>query len=187
MTAKTLSPQIPFRYRSVDSPTGVTRETAKRLAERLEVNKNHWAWLVYTKNSYPGQEEVSPDAMPCGLIDISPAGGDGQANGRPPVYDFFVWMRGAYRNTGLGRTAVQAVLDNLPNGVRPCRLRVRLPVESLTGPGGKLQEGMWLTFFHHHDFKRVAPPPPQAGQADGNGSVEKEIVLEREFGAPAQT
>ena len=31
MTAKALSPQIPFRYRSVDGPTGVTRKTAKRL------------------------------------------------------------------------------------------------------------------------------------------------------------
>lgn len=39
MTAKILSPQIPFRYRNVDSPTGVTRETAKRLAERLGVDE----------------------------------------------------------------------------------------------------------------------------------------------------
>ena len=39
MPAKTLSPQIPFRYRNFDSPTGVTRETAKRLAERLGVDE----------------------------------------------------------------------------------------------------------------------------------------------------
>ncbi len=39
MPAKTLSPQIPFRYRNLDSPTGVTRETAKRLAERLGVDE----------------------------------------------------------------------------------------------------------------------------------------------------
>jgi broad specificity phosphatase PhoE len=39
MHAKTLSPQIPFRYRNLDSPTGVTRETAKRLAERLGVDE----------------------------------------------------------------------------------------------------------------------------------------------------
>jgi len=31
--------QIPFRYRSVDSATGVTRETAKRLAEYLGVDE----------------------------------------------------------------------------------------------------------------------------------------------------
>ena len=39
MPPKALSPQIPFRYRNVDSPTGVTRETAKRLAERMGVDE----------------------------------------------------------------------------------------------------------------------------------------------------
>lgn len=39
MTSKALSPQIPFRYRSVDSPTGVTRHTAKRLAGHLGVDE----------------------------------------------------------------------------------------------------------------------------------------------------
>ncbi len=31
--------QIPFRYRAVDSATGVTRDTAKRLAEKLGVDE----------------------------------------------------------------------------------------------------------------------------------------------------
>ncbi len=39
MPEKNISPQIPFRYRNFDSPTGVTRETAKRLAERLGVDE----------------------------------------------------------------------------------------------------------------------------------------------------
>ena len=39
MPEKNISPQIPFRYRNSDSPTGVTRETAKRLAERLGVDE----------------------------------------------------------------------------------------------------------------------------------------------------
>ena len=39
MTTKVLSPQIPFRYRNVDSPTGVTRETAQRLAQQLSVDE----------------------------------------------------------------------------------------------------------------------------------------------------
>ncbi len=39
MPEKTLSQQIPFRYRNFDSPTGVTRETAKLLAERLGVDE----------------------------------------------------------------------------------------------------------------------------------------------------
>ena len=31
--------QIAFRYRNIDSPTGITRETAKRLADRLGVDE----------------------------------------------------------------------------------------------------------------------------------------------------
>ncbi|MEO5672836.1 MAG: hypothetical protein ABIR26_19275 [Ramlibacter sp.] len=39
MPARTLASQIAFRYRSVDSSTGVTRATAKRLAERMGVDE----------------------------------------------------------------------------------------------------------------------------------------------------
>jgi len=39
MTARTTANQIAFRYRSEDSATGVTRETAKRLAEYLGVDE----------------------------------------------------------------------------------------------------------------------------------------------------
>ena len=39
MPTRTLTKQIAFRYRSIDSATGVTRETAKKLAERLGVDE----------------------------------------------------------------------------------------------------------------------------------------------------
>ena len=39
MPAITASNQIAFRYRAVDSATGVTRDTAKKLAERLGVDE----------------------------------------------------------------------------------------------------------------------------------------------------
>lgn len=39
MPARTTTNQIAFRYRSIDSATGVTRETAKKLAERLGVDE----------------------------------------------------------------------------------------------------------------------------------------------------
>ncbi len=38
-TARTISNQIAFRYRTTDSATGITRETAKRLAEQLGVDE----------------------------------------------------------------------------------------------------------------------------------------------------
>ena len=39
MPARTLNDQIAFRYRAIDSTTGVTRKTAKLLAERLGVDE----------------------------------------------------------------------------------------------------------------------------------------------------
>ena len=38
-TTRSASDQIAFRYRPTDSPTGVTRDTAKRLAEHLGVDE----------------------------------------------------------------------------------------------------------------------------------------------------
>jgi hypothetical protein len=40
MTSRIAAGEIAFRYRSVDSATGVTRETAKRLAELLGVDES---------------------------------------------------------------------------------------------------------------------------------------------------
>lgn len=39
MPARSTTNQIAFRYRSIDSVTGVTRETAKKLAARLGVDE----------------------------------------------------------------------------------------------------------------------------------------------------
>ena len=39
MTARAAANQIAFRYRTVDSATGITRDTAKRLAEYLGVDE----------------------------------------------------------------------------------------------------------------------------------------------------
>ena len=39
MATRTSANQIAFRYRPLDSATGVTRDTAKRLAERLGVDE----------------------------------------------------------------------------------------------------------------------------------------------------
>jgi len=39
MTTRTAKIQIAFRYRTIDSPSGVTRKTAKRLAQHLGVDE----------------------------------------------------------------------------------------------------------------------------------------------------
>ena len=39
MTNRSTADQIAFRYRAADTPTGVTRDTAKRLADHLGVDE----------------------------------------------------------------------------------------------------------------------------------------------------
>jgi hypothetical protein len=39
MSPRSVTDQIAFRYRTTDSATGITRETAKRLAEQLGVDE----------------------------------------------------------------------------------------------------------------------------------------------------
>jgi hypothetical protein len=48
MTTRSAINQIAFRYRPVDSTTGVTRATAKRLAERLGVDETQAIHLACT-------------------------------------------------------------------------------------------------------------------------------------------
>ena len=112
------------------------------------------AWLVYAADPTP-LPPPAPVRAPCGIVLVNPAA-------PPPdgarTYELFVWMRGAYRNTGLGRPALRQVLDELRQLLGlPFRLSIKLPTGDLTGPGGQLQRGMWLTFFYHLGFERSAP------------------------------
>jgi hypothetical protein len=128
-------------------------------------------WLIYPLNEYPNAPAPGArEEVPAGIILVTPAAG----RSNPPTYDFLIWMRGAYRNSGLGRSAARDVLRDLDAGwpAGYC-LRVTLPVDGLTGPGGKLQKGMWLTFFYHLGFVRSG----LAASVDED--EEREIILER--------
>jgi predicted acylesterase/phospholipase RssA len=134
-----------------------------------------FAWAVYPRRRDPKKDPadpklvVVPGELPVGMILIM--------NSAKSEYDLTVWLRGAYRNTGLGRTAVQSILDKITTDTieipMPFTLRVRLPIKNLTGPGGKLLRGMWLTFFNHLGFARVESPDGALGQ--------EMLIMEREF------
>ncbi len=126
----------------------------KRLKAAIAVG-GPFAWSVHSDNPYPLSEKIHKDApgMPVGIILLWPTEDTGVDS---DVYELFVWMRGAYRNTGLGRSAVVSVLRDLSKRWPDrFRLKVRLPVGWLSGPGGKLQREMWLTFYNHLDFVRT--------------------------------
>jgi len=64
MPTKVLSPQIPFRYRNVDSPTGVTRETAKRLAQRMGVDETQAIHMALRQLAVKMLPQYEPDDGP---------------------------------------------------------------------------------------------------------------------------
>ena len=61
---KTASDQIAFRYRNVDSPTGITRRTAKRLADRLGVDETQAIHLALRELAVKLLPQYEPDDGP---------------------------------------------------------------------------------------------------------------------------
>src|SRR5947199_10102301 len=68
MTTRSAKIQIAFRYRMVDSPSGVTRKTAKRLAERLGVDETQAIHLALHELAAKVLPQYEPDEGP-----LSPA------------------------------------------------------------------------------------------------------------------
>ena len=64
MPAAALSAQIPFRYRTTDSATGVTRKTAQQLAERLGVDETQAIHLALRQLAVKVLPQYEPDDGP---------------------------------------------------------------------------------------------------------------------------
>ena len=64
MTTRATSNQIAFRYRAMDSATGVSRETAKRLAERLGVDETQAIHLALHEMAVKLLPQYEPDDGP---------------------------------------------------------------------------------------------------------------------------
>ena len=64
MPSKALSMQIPFRYRNFDSPTGVTRNTAKLLAEKLGVDETQALHIALRELAVKILPQYEPDDGP---------------------------------------------------------------------------------------------------------------------------
>ncbi|MFM9885193.1 MAG: hypothetical protein ACKVQT_19385 [Burkholderiales bacterium] len=61
MPAKPVTNQIAFRYRTTDSVTGITRETAKRIAERLGVDETQAIHLALRELALKVLPQYEPD------------------------------------------------------------------------------------------------------------------------------
>jgi hypothetical protein len=70
MPSKTLPSQIAFRYRANDSATGVTRSTAKRLAETLGVDETQAIHLALHEMAVRVLPQYEPDDGPLSAAQI---------------------------------------------------------------------------------------------------------------------
>lgn len=70
MPSKALSMQIPFRYRNFDSPTGVTRNTAKLLAEKLGVDETQALHIALHELAVRILPQYEPDDGPLSAAQI---------------------------------------------------------------------------------------------------------------------
>lgn len=64
MPARTTANQIAFRYRSVDSSTGITRETAKRLAGYLGVDETQAIHQALRETGYQAASAIRSRQWP---------------------------------------------------------------------------------------------------------------------------
>lgn len=64
MTVKATADQIAFRYRASDSATGVTRQTAKRIAEKLGVDETQAIHLALHELAVKVLPQYEPDDGP---------------------------------------------------------------------------------------------------------------------------
>lgn len=62
--------QIAFRYRAFDSATGLTRETAKRLAERLGVDETQAIHLALHELAVKVLPQYAPDDGPLTAVQM---------------------------------------------------------------------------------------------------------------------
>jgi hypothetical protein len=70
MATRSSIDQIAFRYRSADSTTGVTRDTAKRLAERLGVDETQAIHLALRDMAFKLLPQYEADEGPLTAVQV---------------------------------------------------------------------------------------------------------------------
>jgi hypothetical protein len=110
---------------------------------------------------------------PCGLVCAFPP-----SRGSGLDLEFLVWLRGPYRNIGVGRFCLRSILNDLADELRRTTRTYRLLVYYPDGGANRadrLQKALWMNFFFDHQFRSVLPADP--------GAVPGVITLARDIGA----
>lgn len=149
------------------------RERARRLETEHQVAPT--SWIVW---SNPPEQCGGGGPFACGIMLVMRAEPEGEDDSSG-TFEFFAWIRGAYRNQGIGRRCIQGplfqetlkgILKLRPDG--RFKVQVRYPTGG-RGPGGdKMQRKIWKSFFHHYDFRGAQVPR----------EPESRVILERRWG-----
>jgi hypothetical protein len=131
------------------------------------------AWLIaVVPRTDPEPDQWTLDRYPCGIVLVW----------EPPDttedYELLVWLRGSYRNLGIGREALDELLPEVVSGLQqlPQRrkyLRVRYPQAGEYGGVDRMQTAMWSSFFYQYRFRPI-------WQNQDAGPVE-DLILRRSF------
>jgi hypothetical protein len=116
-----------------------------------------FVWIIYLKGP---EERVG--ALPCGIISMAPPADEPAGKS----LELFLWLRGPYRNLGIGRQCdilknIVSRLCDLP-APRPSILLARYP-DSGPSHAEKLDKAMWMNFFFDYGFKTLTGPDRQRG------------------------
>jgi hypothetical protein len=85
-----------------------------------------------------------------------------QPDPRRQELELLVWMRGPYRDLGLGRKGIEAILAQLKGlqKYQAMSLRARYPREAFACQEDKQPSAMWRTFLTFYGFRPTLPTAP---------------------------
>ena len=84
------------------------------------------------------------------------------------------WVRGAYRSLGIGQESFEKILRTIRRELgREGRTLVTHYPGQDTSQAGRMQRGLWQSFFHDNGFRRRRPTP---GIPDGSLELERRLT-----------
>jgi hypothetical protein len=127
-------------------------------------------WMLSLRN---GQDW--PSNRPCGLVcAVPPFRGAGED------LEFIVWLRGPYRNFGVGRLCIRSIIKDLSDELsplapvpRPYRLLAYYPYGS-PNQASRLKKALWMNFYFDYGFRSVT-------DRDDPGALAGVITLARDL------
>jgi hypothetical protein len=201
---KKLDEEFSFEWWFSEKSKGRSLSDRIASAKRLELANGPPVWILWSIPASKSDLDATPvssdeddyeEGYPCGIIlACEPLAESRGTLGCPLArcshlqarFEFFVWIRGAYRNAGIGRMCVEGrdphhldgpkrerVLDTVWNELgktlKDFTLFVRYPADASSARAEVMEKALWSNFFYAYDFRKAK------AAADGKG---EDLILE---------